>query len=124
MSRTVEVHLWDDLSEIRVKADTTVVVGLDGEWAELDLTSENAKRVREQLRSYIDAGHEPDQVPAPPAVLTPREESIAWWKGCREFARANGYKVSTKGYVSTAVRQEYAALAGPQPHSYRGHLRG
>lgn len=120
MSRTVEVRLWDDLSDPRtVEATTTLTVGLNGEWKELDLTSENEKMLRDIIQPYMDAGHEPGEAPVAPRKVTPREKSITWWAGLRAYARERGYPVSQKGYVHKDVRLAYEEIAGPQPHWHK-----
>lgn len=52
-SRTVIV-LTDDLDG--QPADTTTLVGLDGTYVELDLTTEHARELAELLEPYLAAG--------------------------------------------------------------------
>ena len=63
--RELQLVLSDDMTFARtgerVPADETVVIALDGKARELDLTAENAKKLREFLAPWIDAGHAPGQ---------------------------------------------------------------
>lgn len=66
--RELQLILSDDLTYAetgeRVPADETVVIALDNKTRELDLTAENAKKIRELLGPWIDAGHSPGNQPA------------------------------------------------------------
>lgn len=116
--KTVEVRLWDDLSDPKtVEATQTLTVGLDGTWAELDLSEDNAKALREAVQRYMKAGHEPERKRS-----TQREVAIAWWAGARAYARSHGYTVSPKGYVAKECREEYEKIGGPQPRRPRSPM--
>lgn len=133
MARTIEVKLWDDLADEprTVEATHTITVGLDGRWAELDLTAENHKRIHAQIAALIEKGHEPGAPPngktvpsggskaAPNGKASGRQAAIQWWTGCRDYARQNGFTVSPKGYVPALAREQYALIAGPQPKWWR-----
>ena len=118
MSRTFEVKIWDDLSEPRtVEADRTLLIGMDGEWRELDLTDSNYQKVRSSIAAYFSLAHTVDRELRAPGTESARQQSIEWWAGLRKWAGANGYNVgpSPNYYVPMEARKLYAAEHGPAP---------
>lgn len=114
--KTFEVKSWDDLSEPRsVEATEDLFIGIDGDWYELDLSAENHKEVMTALRAWADRGRLADRPPVPAKRPSPREESIKYHAGLREYAVQHGYRVTAKGYVAKACREEYEVLAGKAP---------
>jgi hypothetical protein len=105
-SRTI-VELTDDLDG--TKAAETVTFGLDGRVYEIDLSAKNAKALRGALKSYVGAARRSASAaransrPAAPSI--DREESQA----IREWARASGYDVSTRGRISAEIIDAYNA---------------
>ncbi len=111
MAQKVHIVLVDDIDGS--DADETVTFGLDGTTYEIDLTDANAEKLREALAPYV--GHarrlsggrrgRGRQRAAAPAVApsgpTPAD--------LRDWARANGYEVSDRGRVSSAIREAYDA---------------
>jgi Lsr2 len=56
MKKTVTIHeLWDDLNPV-MRADETVVIGVNGVWYELDLTSNHVREVLHVLSKYTEKG--------------------------------------------------------------------
>ena len=58
MAQQVTVSLVDDLSGVR--ADETVAFGLDGKFYEIDLSSENAEKLRDALPHLLQEPVPPD----------------------------------------------------------------
>jgi Lsr2 len=96
--------------------------GLDGQQYEIDLSDDEAAELREAVGRYIAAGRRADRrtrartsAPAdPPAAQRPTmngHDSAA----VREWARANGHRISARGPIPATVRQAYDA---------RGRRRG
>lgn len=54
MARTTVITLIDDIDG--TKATETVTFALDGTTFEIDLSAENAARLRDDLRSWVSAG--------------------------------------------------------------------
>jgi hypothetical protein len=97
--RELQLILSDDLAfsvdGSRVPADETVVIALDGKTRELDLTTENAKFLRDLLEPYIKAGHVPGQPSANKAGAGPVTSLVtarARQKLIRDWADSLGLK--------------------------------
>ena len=95
----------------------TVTFGLDGVHYEIDLTDDNATRLRDTLADFIAAarrtggrlkrGTAGATSAASPA--TDREQT----KAIREWARHNGFEVPERGRIPAAVRDSYQrSIAG------------
>ena len=110
MAQKVHLILVDDLDGST--AVETVAFGLDGTSYEIDLSTENATRLRRELEPYIGAGR---------AVPARRPKAAAATSGhrarhdaaqLRAWARSNGIEVSTRGRVSRALVERYEAALG------------
>jgi hypothetical protein len=106
MAKKVQVLLVDDIDKSS-PADETVSFALDGVSYEIDLTAENAGKLRDDLAMWI--GH---------AERTGGRRSTTRAGGrsagrtrdlgaVREWARSNGYKVSDRGRISAEVQEAY-----------------
>ena len=129
--KELAVVMSDDLAFTetgeRVPATDTVVVSLDGEEGELDLTAENAADLRGYLRRYLRAAHRPGAEPllagAGPrrAGGSPDPASVARNKRLRAFADERGLRAKEgpdrpayetpagKFYVPKWLREEFEA---------------
>lgn len=120
---------WDDVEAAagrKVPAAATVMVGLDGNWAELDLTAENEERLRAEVSAWVGIGRpvtEPVLArPAEPGARKAKtwkvrswERGRPWGVAIRAFAdeRGLGYLTpSGKYYYSKELRDAYAAHIG------------
>lgn len=99
MAQKVEVILVDDLDGS--PATETVPFGVDGRHYEIDLSAAHAKQLRKQMKAYIGKA----RTSAPPA---PRQEAAA----IRQWAKANGYQVSTRGRLHRDIVEAYRKAAG------------
>lgn len=109
-SRTV-VTLFDDLDG-STEDVRTVLISLDGRAVELDLSQKNYDKVAQFLEPYIAAGRRSgastsgrrrrsqSSTPAKPATDT---------QAIRDWAKAQGHKVSDRGRVSAEVIAAYKA---------------
>jgi len=113
--------LVDDLDD-NVTAEETIRFGLDGTEYEIDLSAENAASLREDLATWVDHARRTGgrrrksptgtRDPARPsqriAGRTPanREHTAA----VRDWARHNGYDVSSRGRIPTAVQEAFDAV--------------
>lgn len=112
MAKKVTVTLVDDFDG-EGPADETVEFSIDGVSYEIDLSAKNAKKLREDLKQWIDAGRRVGgrrrgrtATPARGARATiDREQSGA----IREWARRNGHKVSTRGRIPADVIEAFHA---------------
>ncbi|MBL1078156.1 Lsr2 family protein [Nocardia sp. 2] len=110
MAKKVTVTLVDDYDG-ESKADETVFFSIDGSDYEIDLSIKNAGKLRESLEPWTDkarkVGRSKRKVGAVaggrtrPAV--DREESTA----IREWARAQGHQVSSRGRIPAEIVEAY-----------------
>ena len=121
--REVSIRIYDDLDYARDKtrneATVSVLVGLDGMWAELDLTEVNNENIRQTLQQWMSAGHPPEpspprrsgRRPGPQGKIPP--ESLARGKAIRAFAAVRGFSTTTangsgKTYYSDPLKKSFA----------------
>ena len=105
MAQIREVRLVDDIDG--EAADETVEFGIDGKSYEIDLSTTNIDRLRAALAPYVSAarrtgGRRAAAGPAPRAG-SDREQNQA----IREWAMAQGMKVSERGRIPTNVLTAY-----------------
>jgi nucleoid-associated protein Lsr2 len=112
MAQIREVRLVDDLDG--GGADETIAFGIDGRKYEIDLSKDNAGKLRDALSSYVAAARRAagrrgrsssasvSTVTAPRPVID-REQNLA----IREWARRNGMKVSDRGRISAEILDAY-----------------
>lgn len=110
MAQIREIRLVDDLDgEV---ADETVEFGVDGKNYEIDLSKENAGKLRDLLAEFIASARKAGgrrraaSAPAAPAARRPsidREQN----QGIREWARKRGMKVSDRGRIPAEVLEAY-----------------
>ena len=110
MALITRVYLVDDLdgSEDDV---TTVQFALDGRNFEIDLSARNDERLREKLARFVDAATPVKSAKAAPAKRTSKADvattSRDQTQAIRDWARSNGYEVSTRGRISKAVQDAF-----------------
>ncbi|MCW2650288.1 MAG: nucleoid-associated protein Lsr2 [Mycobacterium sp.] len=111
MAKKVTVTLVDDFDGAAA-ADETVEFGLDGVTYEIDLSNKNAKKLREDLKVWVDAGRRVggrrrgrSAGPARGRASIDREQSAA----IREWARRNGHNVSSRGRIPADVIEAFHA---------------
>jgi hypothetical protein len=103
MAQKVHIVLVDDLDGS--DASQTVSFGLDGTSYEIDLNDKNAAALRDALSGYVGQARKVGSSSRRRKAATsgPGASEI------REWAKANGMKVSDRGRVSAEVRQAYDA---------------
>jgi hypothetical protein len=99
-----EVRLVDDLDG--ETADETVEFGIDGKSYEIDLSKDNASRLREALADYVSAarragGRRRGGSGSGTASGGAQNQAI------REWARKRGMKVSDRGRIPAEVLEAY-----------------
>jgi hypothetical protein len=111
MAKKVTVTLVDDFDG-EGSADETVEFSLDGVSYEIDLSSKNAQKLRNELKPWLEAGRRVGGRrrgrSAPPGrgrASIDREQSAA----IREWARRNGHKVSTRGRIPAEIIDAFHA---------------
>lgn len=103
MAKRVQVVLEDDIDGS--PADETVSFGLDGVSYEIDLSSANAGKLRDQLSRWIGAAARTGgrKSTGRRGVGSARRNVSA----VREWARANGHSVNDRGRVPASVQAAY-----------------
>ena len=109
VAQKVQVLLVDDITGS--EADETVTFALDGATYEIDLTTENADKLRGLLADYVEAGRRTGgrssrgrgrvSRSAPPSAASPDTAKIRAW------AKENGYEVNDRGRVPASIREAY-----------------
>lgn len=118
MAQKVEVRFVDDLDGS--EAAGTVSFGLDGRSYEIDLSDENAARLRDALASFVAAARRSGTArrgrPAPretgetaDAPARPTRPSRQATAAIRTWARENGHEVNERGRIPNSVVQAYEA---------------
>jgi hypothetical protein len=107
MAQRVNIVLEDDLDGS--PADETVTFALDGATYEIDLSAQNAAGLRDALAPYVGharrAGGRRSSTKAP--ASRPGSGGKKDTADVREWARANGHKVSERGRISAEVQAAY-----------------
>jgi hypothetical protein len=116
MAQKVTVSLVDDLDGS--EAEETVEFGLDGAFYEIDLSEDNAERLRDALSEYVEharrsggrkrpGGRIAATGRAPRTASADREQNQAM----REWARKQGMTISDRGRIPKEVAEAYNAQA-------------
>ena len=106
MAQKVRIILEDDLDG--GPADETIRFGLDGAHYEIDLSSANAARLRDAIRPFVAKCTRAPRGTAAPVKRNPETAAI------REWAKANGHKVSDRGRIHQDVQDAYYAAMKEQ----------
>jgi hypothetical protein len=116
MAQKVQILLTCDLDEEDVPAVETVTFGYDGFSYAFELCEKHLEDFGNVMQGYIASARRADgpgrrarsatgTSPRSSGSATPKEDLGA----LREWARANGYKVSERGRIPGEVREAYAA---------------
>lgn len=111
MAQRVSVLLIDDLDG--KEAAETVTFGLDGVTYEIDLSAENAAKLREEFAGWVGAARRSGGRRTTPA-RSGRGSSSGSGKASdasviRAWAAENGHTVSDRGRIPAEVRAAYEA---------------
>ena len=111
MAKKVTVTLVDDFDGDG-PADETVEFSIDGVSYEIDLSAKNAKKLRDDLKQWIEAGRRVggrrrgrSGGSGRGRATIDREQSAA----LREWARRSGHKVSTRGRIPAEIIDAFHA---------------
>ena len=116
MAQKVTVTLVDDLDG--TEAEETVEFGLDGAAYQIDLSEDNAERLRDALAEYVDharrSGGRKRAAARPVAAGRPARPASAdreQNQAIRAWARKQGMKVSDRGRIPSEVIDAYNSKA-------------
>lgn len=116
MAQRVQVELVDDLNG--EPAQETVRFGVDGGEYEIDLTAENAEKLRAALSEYLDKGRRASsgrkdtsgrkdsggrKEPSPSASRSKRDNT----QQIRQWAQENGFNPSSRGRITQSIMDAY-----------------
>ena len=120
MAQQVNVKFVDDLDGS--DAAGTVSFGLDGRTYEIDLSDDNAAKLRDSLASFVGAARKrggsrrSSATPSPApraqkmtAVTKPQGLDRDQTAAIRAWARQNGHEVSDRGRIAKAVVEAFQA---------------
>lgn len=106
MAKHTTVTLVDDLDG--GDADEQVQFAVDGKSYEIDLSTKNAERLREGLAPYVSAARRAGGRTAPAASSNSSSASDrAMNRAVREWAVAQGMKISERGRIPSSVLEAY-----------------
>jgi len=113
MARRIVHQLVDDVDGtlLEVGEGETVHFSLNGTAYEIDLTTAHADELREAFAPYIKAGRRASASGAARSASPRRRSSRSGGDtaAIREWAKANGHKVSERGRISAEVVDAYNA---------------
>jgi hypothetical protein len=109
MAQRVNVVLVDDLDGS--EASETVKFGLDGADFEIDLSADNAAKLRDALALYVGHGRRTGgrRRGAGQTAATAKDSSGPSAAEIRAWARENGWDVPERGRVAAEVREAFLA---------------
>lgn len=106
MAQRTIVHLVDDVTG--EDADETVAFSLDGQSYEIDLSSENASRLRDSLAEFVASARKPSGGARPARRGSARRSNDTG--DVRSWARENGFAISERGRIPSNVLDAYQAV--------------
>lgn len=110
MAQRMQVIIVDDLTGETLPDDQvqSVRFALDGTVYEIDLKKENADRLRDDFKRYVQAARKVTRGTA--NVSTARSgNNRKNTAAIRAWARTNGHQVSERGRIASSVVEAYAA---------------
>ncbi|GAA2914442.1 Lsr2 family protein [Streptomyces thioluteus] len=110
MAQKVQVLLVDDLDG--GEADETVTFALDGKSYEIDLTTDNADKLRGLLEPYAKNGRRTGGRSAGRARGRAASAGSPDTAKIRAWAKENGYNVNDRGRVPAEIREAYEKANG------------
>ena len=111
MAQRVQVQLVDDLNGD--VAQETVRFGIDGTDYEIDLTTENAQKLRSTLSEYVDnarkaktgrRGQGAQKASTSSSTSRSKREDT---QQIRQWAQDNGYNPSSRGRITQSIIDAY-----------------
>ena len=116
MAQKVQVLLVCDLHDEEVEGSETVAFGLDGSSYEIDVCEQHAGELRDAFAPYVGAARRAGRAAVATGSRRGGRGAARGGAGdkqrvqdIREWARANGHKVSDRGRLSAAVIEAYDA---------------
>lgn len=110
MAKKQITQLIDDLDGSVIDDGTTIHFSVEGRAYEIDLSPENATKLRAAFEPFVSAGRALGSVPANARRATKTRPVSARDLGdVRTWAEENGYSINARGRISAAVLEAYDA---------------
>jgi hypothetical protein len=106
MAQRIQTILDDDIDG--GPADETIQFSYQGTQYEIDLSTKNVEKLTETLHPYVSKARKIGGRRASPKSSAAQTDK-AQLQAMREWARANGLKVSDRGRISQEVQEAYNA---------------
>ncbi|MGW5518876.1 histone-like nucleoid-structuring protein Lsr2 [Nocardia africana] len=107
MAKKVIVELIDDFDG-KSKAEETVSFSLDGVEYEIDLSTKNASKLRAAFEKWTGSARKVGRAPRGKAKTGARTAADKQQTAAiREWAKTNGYNVSSRGRIQAQVIEAY-----------------
>lgn len=104
MAKKTHIELVDDIDGST--ADETIAFSIDGAHYEIDLSAENAEKIRAEIGGWAEKGtrvaRKKTRRASAPSSSSEENARI------RQWAKDNGYEVGDRGRISAEIRQAYA----------------
>jgi hypothetical protein len=109
MAQKVLVQLVDDLDGTSSQDVSTVLFGLDGVSYEIDLSDENAERLRDSLAEFVDSARRAGGRVKRGTRLAQSGKSVNSGEAgqIREWALENGFELAGRGRIPSRVVEAY-----------------
>jgi hypothetical protein len=109
MAQKVLVQLVDDLDGTSSQDVSTVLFGLDGVTYEIDLSDDNAERLRESLAEFVDSARRTGgRIKRGTRPAQSGKSSGSGEAGqIREWALENGFELAGRGRIPSHVVEAY-----------------
>jgi hypothetical protein len=105
LAQKVSVLLVDDIDGS--DAHETIPFGIDGTHYEIDLNSEHAQELREQLERYVKVARRVTAATAQPTRVRRTAANDAKNKEIRNWARERGMDVNGRGRIPADIMTQY-----------------
>lgn len=104
MAKKTHIELVDDIDGST--ADETITFSIDGAHYEIDLSAENAEKIRAEIGEWAEKGtrvaRKKARKASSPSASSEENARI------RQWAKESGYEVGDRGRISAEIRQAYA----------------
>ena len=110
MATVTRTFLVDDLDGSTEDVEN-IRISLDGASFEIDLSAANAARLREKLDKYVEHGTRvtSQRTRQTRRIVKPAVSGREQVQAVRDWARQNGYEVSSRGRIPRTIQDAFAA---------------
>jgi hypothetical protein len=126
MAQKTIVQLIDDLDGTSSESIETITFGLDGVVYEIDLSDDNAEKLRDNLAEFIGSARRTGgrskrgtATSTTAAATNGSGRSREQTQAIREWARKNGHEISERGRIPATIIEAFEADAG-KPKARKG----